>query len=274
MILVPLAVERDGRRVRISAEHVDVTVDTPGCAHLQEGKGSGRDSILDPALIADGPACGYGREVAPAVLGRELRRVEGVGAEVRLDAVTVVIGITQTGEVGKARRFRRGVAEFLGRIILHVVQITEVGIVSLQNVRTGGRAADVIRFVFDEGHTGHHVEAVLLGKDLAVVGEILPLIVEPGVGGSREGVRLDVGLAVGPIRSLIAVRIALGDAETETAGDDQTLDRFEIREQDAVDIETFAGAVGGVPLYERAAASGLQPFSSPRKRYGYSEVPS
>ena len=51
--------------------------------------------------------------------------------------------------------------------------------------------------------------------------------------------------------------VALGDAEAEAAGDDQALDRLEIRKQHALDIDASARAVGGVPLYERAAASGF-----------------
>ena len=78
MILIPLAVERDGGGVRISAQHVDVTVDTPGCAHFQEGNGAGGDGILEPTLVADRPTCGHGGEVTPAVLGGEFRRVEGL----------------------------------------------------------------------------------------------------------------------------------------------------------------------------------------------------
>ena len=117
MILIPLAVERDGSGVGVSAKHVDVTVDTPGCAQFQEGNGAGRDAPLEPRLIADGPAGGDGREVTPAVLCREFRGVEGVRAEVRLDAVTVVIGVSQTAEIGKACRLGGRVAEFLGRII-------------------------------------------------------------------------------------------------------------------------------------------------------------
>ena len=92
----------------------------------------------------------------------------------------------------------------------------------------------------DEGHTGHHVEIVLPCKDLVVVRKILPLIVEPRVGGGPEGVCLGVRLTVGVVRSLITVGVALGDAEAEAAGDDQALDRLEIREQHAFDIDALA----------------------------------
>ena len=257
MILIPLAVERDGSRVRITAQHVDVTVDTPGSTQFQEGKGARGDGILEPRLVADGPTGRHGREVTPAVLGGEFRGVEGVRAEVRLDAVTVVIGVSQTAEIGKACRLGGRVAVFLGRIIQHIVQIPEVGLVSLEDVRTGGRTVYIIRFVMDEGRTGHHVETVLPGKDLVVVRKVLPLIVEPCVGFSPEGVCLGVRFTVGVVRCLITVYVALGDAEAEAAGDDQALDRLEIRKQHALDIDASARAVGGVPLYERAAASGF-----------------
>ena len=92
----------------------------------------------------------------------------------------------------------------------------------------------------DEGHTGHHVETVLPCKDLVEVRKILPLIVEPRVGFSPEGVCLVVRFTVGVVRSLITVHVALGDAEAEAAGEDQALDRLEIRKQHAFDIDAFA----------------------------------
>ena len=81
---------------------------------------------------------------------------------------------------------------------------------------------------------------MLIGKSLVVVGEILPLIIEPRVGSGREGVSLVIRLAIREERSLITVIVALGDAETEAAGDNQTLDRLEIRKQYAMDIDALA----------------------------------
>ena len=76
------------------------------------------------------------------------------------------------------------------------------------------------------------------------------------------------------------MRVALGNAEAETTGKDKTFERLEIRKQDTIEIDTSAGAIGGVPLYERAAASGFvnggsgkPTFSSRRNLYGYSDVP-
>ena len=70
--LIALAVVGNGGGIRIAGKHGDVTVDTPGGAELQKVQDVAADVVLDEAFVADGPAHGNGREVAPAVLQGEL----------------------------------------------------------------------------------------------------------------------------------------------------------------------------------------------------------
>ena len=136
--LIVLAVEGNRGGIRITGKDGDVTVDTPGAAELQEADEIRADVVLEERLVGHGPTGGNGREIAPAVLGRELGGVERVRAEVRLEAVAIVIAVGQTAEIGDLGALARAAAADAlrtGTVVLG--EVSEILGITLQRILTG-----------------------------------------------------------------------------------------------------------------------------------------
>ena len=251
-VLIPRGVVVDGGGIRVVVQDVDVTVDTPGSTELQEGNGLTGNIVAEERLVGNGPTGGDGGEEAPALVGGKLGGVERIGTEVTLQAVAVVIAPHQTGEVGQVRTAARGVAEALGRrgLAVHVVHVDEVGLVTGEDVRTGGVRAHVVAAVLDEGHTGHGAEGVLAEVHV-VVEEVLPLIVQAGVGAGGDGVGLGQRHRVRVVRCAVIVVVAVADAVTQAGGEHEALEDVEVTEHGAADAHAAARAPAARELDQR-----------------------
>ena len=258
MVLIPYPVQEDIRGIRIVVQHVDVTVDTPGSAELEEVQDALVDVVTDEAFVAGGPAHGHGREVTPFLVERELGGVERVGAEVRLDGVAVVIDITDTGEVGEAGGTTRRVGDVLrgGIAGLQEAQVLEVGLITLQDVRTGSGTGDVVAGGLDEGHTGHGGD-VVLAEGAGIVGEVLPLVVQARIRARAQVVVVSLDGSGGEVRLGVAVGSVLGNPVTEAGGVGEALERHEVQVGDATDGDTLVGGLGRITLDERVAGLGF-----------------
>ena len=110
--------------------------------------------------------------------------------------------------------------------------------------------------VLDEGHTRHSGN-VVLAESAVEVREVFPLVVVSGVDRCTEVI---VGLLHrngGEVRLGVAVRIVVGYAVSETAGEGQTLDGSEVGVCDSADGDTAFGRFCGVPADERMTGLGF-----------------
>lgn len=176
-----------------------------------------------------------------------------------MEAVTVVIAVGQTAEVGQTRGHAGSIGDALGHAVTgeEVAHITEVLRITGKDVGAGSTGADVVALALDIGHTCHDAEGVLAGKSNVVVCKVLPLIVETSVVACRDAVKVSLDERRAVIRLSEAVAVALVDAIAEAGGEHHTLERHEVRGQGTADVESLAGGIIGVTAYERATSLGF-----------------
>ena len=249
--LITGAVVGDGRRPRIAGEDGDVTVDTPGSADLQEVQDIPADVVLDEGLIADGPTGGNGGEVAPAVLHGKLGRVEGVRAEVGLEAVAVVVAVGQTAEVGNLRALARVVAaDALGAGAVVLAEVAEILEIALERVVAFQAAAHAAAVRVSVGHTGHGTDGVIAQRDI-VVGKVFPLIVVALRRLGADLIFLGIGLGIRVERLLEIGLVLLLDTVTQAGGEHKALERGEVGVHGTADLPAFFLLLVAVAVDER-----------------------